>query len=502
MRSSTGILIMLLLLLQTERVIGQNTLQSRWLERSSAQHLLLDEGGATGWLRFPLPYASSLTSVLVEADVSHAKKPIFVHQGAGHSFFNLKGNSYLKVNKGLAIWGHTQYSTGKNRAVAWRSTADMDRLYPYFVADSVGGPLSKESYSFGGGVEKWLNHWFVAAELRYDAAQEYRTRDPRPRNITSDFIARLTVGQPVGAYLSALTLGYNQYKQQHSVTFYNERGGIQQWLMNGLGESFRRFDTNKPSLYYRAGAYELGATLSPLTHNQGWFVKGGYKRSTLTRILSGNNETPTNAYTQDALQVLVAYLWEGKGVAATLLNSKRIGKDFVVGPHSAGTYPILEALPQFIYRHQTARLTAIWSHTGKLQTSLLPSVAMENLLIRGLAPSRQIQTTMLEAQMQAQLTWRANQWNYLLASELGYTFPSRKNLALPRALLPEYRINYLEGEYAALVAPRICLSISPVVFCPLPGNTQGIQVKLRYAMEHYKGVATRHQTQLSLALYY
>ena len=111
---------------------------------------------------------------------------------------------------------------GNRRNVRWNSTADYLLLYPYIVADSVGGDLTTEEYAFGGGYARRIGRFDIALRGDYRAAQEYRQVDPRPHNVVSDFTVRLGAGMELGRSVLILDLRGRLYKQNSRISFFNE----------------------------------------------------------------------------------------------------------------------------------------------------------------------------------------------------------------------------------------------------------------------------------------
>ncbi len=53
--------------------------------------------------------------------------------------------------KHVSLWGTAHYANGKTRHIRYNETTDFDLLYPYVMADTVGGGVSrKETYDFTG----------------------------------------------------------------------------------------------------------------------------------------------------------------------------------------------------------------------------------------------------------------------------------------------------------------------------------------------------------------
>lgn len=129
----------------------------------------------------------------------------------------------------------------------WNSTADFLLLYPYVMADTLGGDLTFERYAFKAG---WASVWKkmkIGAEARFRAEHEYRTTDPRPRNIVTDLTLRFGASAPLlASHELGLTGGLRFYKQTNNVAFLREAGVIPEYHMLGLGMDYNASPATTP----------------------------------------------------------------------------------------------------------------------------------------------------------------------------------------------------------------------------------------------------------------
>jgi len=70
--------------------------------------------------------------------------------GDGLSQGEFFANSLVRLDSISAVTGNVSYHRGVRRNVLWNETSDFEILYPYVAADSVGGDMQKEQYSFMG----------------------------------------------------------------------------------------------------------------------------------------------------------------------------------------------------------------------------------------------------------------------------------------------------------------------------------------------------------------
>ena len=138
-----------------------------------------------------------------------------------------------------AVLMGASYERGVKRNVRWNETSDFTLLYPYVMADSVGGDLQREQYAFQGHYAGRSGDWTWGAGMAYRALHEYRQVDPRPRNVTSDFRVDGTAGRILGPYALALTLSCRRYHQLQNTAFVNPKGAnTTLFHMTGLGSHF------------------------------------------------------------------------------------------------------------------------------------------------------------------------------------------------------------------------------------------------------------------------
>lgn len=238
--------------------------------------------------------AASQTEVSVGYDYRHASTPIRLEQGTGHSRAFAHVDAFLRKGK-TTLWGEANYSNGSTRNIQFCETSDFELLYPYLMADTVGGKSKQERYHFLGGFSYPLGRWNLAAEGAYTALMEYRTRDPRPKNLSGDLkvcvAASYRMGNPHDGYVLGLALNARKYKQTNEVKLYNEVSVPTIYHLTGLGYDYYRFRGMNTSTYYKG--YGLGGKLDWSRVNQrGWFAHAEYGYLDIDKIISSLNELP------------------------------------------------------------------------------------------------------------------------------------------------------------------------------------------------------------------
>lgn len=116
------------------------------------------------------PYARqfSLSSLRLSGEYKNEKEAVIVQQGSGYRQGVFRAESYLHLNPRTTVWGHAGYRSGKIKSVCWNETSDFELLYPYIMADTAGGDLNTESYTFCGGYSRIYKHfsWGLSGDYR------------------------------------------------------------------------------------------------------------------------------------------------------------------------------------------------------------------------------------------------------------------------------------------------------------------------------------------------
>lgn len=237
----------------------------------------------------------SQTEVGVGYDYRHASTPMRLEQGDGHSRAFANVDAYLHKGK-ATLWGNAYYSNGSTRNIQFCETSDFELLYPYLMADTVGGKSQQERYHFLGGFSYPVgSRWHIGAEGSYAASMEYRTRDPRPKNLSGDLKAQLAAsyrwGNVQDGHVLGLAINARKYKQTNEVKLYNEVSTPTIYHLTGLGNDYYRFRGMNTSTYYKG--YGVGGAIDWMRASQrGWFAHAEYGYLDIDKIISSLNELP------------------------------------------------------------------------------------------------------------------------------------------------------------------------------------------------------------------
>ncbi|MDE6383158.1 MAG: hypothetical protein K2K79_02260 [Paramuribaculum sp.] len=263
--------------------------------------------------------------------------------GLGEHSWALQASTYTKY-RSSTLWGDASYTSGKTVDAVWNETADAELLYPYVMADSIGGDLKSERYSFHGGYADHTDRWAWGAELSYSAVQQYRDVDPRPRNVTGTLdVAAGAMWRFFGSYHAGIGLSMRKYKQTNDIDFKSEMGVDKIFHLTGLGNHYTRFDGTGLSTYYDGYRYGLDIDVYP-SDGRGWFASCTLSRFTFKTVLSDLNKLPMASAWHNELSAQAGWMSPGGGRAFGGLSGevrvyRRHGIENVFGDATSSIYP-------------------------------------------------------------------------------------------------------------------------------------------------------------------
>ena len=316
-----------------------------------------------------------------------------------------------------AVLMGASYERGVKRNVRWNETSDFTLLYPYVMADSVGGDLQREQYAFQGHYAGRSGGWTWGAGMAYRALHEYRQVDPRPRNVTSDFRVDGTAGRILGPYALALTLSYRRYHQLQNTAFVNPKGAnTTLFHMTGLGSHFARFaGTNAyVNVRYRGNGYAAALLLQPLS-GEGFQAGFRYGSLTTVRHLINQNEAPfTELWTQEVGTEISWIRRAGRRNWRITLDGRyefRQGTENLLDNFVSGQFRNLLDLTMYRNRNGFVCLQGVWQAVrGADRWSLSPFVSLPFLYAEYLYPARRLDLLALEAGTDVRWEHTAGAW--------------------------------------------------------------------------------------------
>ncbi|MBO4598248.1 MAG: hypothetical protein J5676_10305 [Bacteroidaceae bacterium] len=290
----------------------------------------------------------------IRAGYSHrsASSATVPEAGDGANAAGISINSYIKnLNANLSsttLWGGASYEHNKTENICFAETNDVETIYPYVTADCVGGWLKSELYKFRGGAsysklnEKLNSEITYAIEGEYSARLAYRTIDPRPNNLSSDFKIGFGFGLMKEKHFYAIDIALGKYKQTSSIKTYDQVSTPTFYHLTGAGNDYYRFRGNNTSSYYNGE--NIGATVTwGRKDNIGLFASAGAEFSDVEKIITSLNQLPLAKKNTTSANAKIGYTTRSErtewGVAAYAKIRNVKGTENIFGSAQDNIYP-------------------------------------------------------------------------------------------------------------------------------------------------------------------
>ncbi|SOD12188.1 DUF6850 family outer membrane beta-barrel protein [Pedobacter xixiisoli] len=298
-------LIFLIVFLSVANTYAQDTTYvNKVAEQVSPLVTLRDEMYSSPALR---PFYRNYNYALLAANLEKLDKDLYLKQeGSGYNSFRINSESFIKNITGISLWGKAYYNNEKIRQVNFNETLDYHYVYPYVMADTIGGDLNTETYYFGGGLSKKIGGLRYAFQGSFKGIQSFRNRDPRPKNISSDVNLSLSVAKELSKNKAlSFDLNLQKYNQDNGLTFVRELGFPLVYHDAGLGVYNEILAGTRLQAYYKGS--RLGAQLNfTPTNLNGFSAQLGYHQFQLSKELSSiiDNISEVN---EDNIHLALAY---------------------------------------------------------------------------------------------------------------------------------------------------------------------------------------------------
>ncbi|WP_316840656.1 DUF6850 family outer membrane beta-barrel protein [Pedobacter gandavensis] len=288
-----------------------------------------------------------------------------LQQGDGGQRFGFDTKAFLKHKDKDALWGSAGYSNGKRKNVMWNESSDYAIVAPYVMADTVGGDLSYEEYSFSGGYGIQLGKTMLGISGKYRALLEYRDIDPRPKNVVSDLEFEFGAARALNQkYQLSFGLSARKYTQENLVKFYSLVGAPLVYHMTGLGTDNKLIAGNKTNTYYNGGGYGLQLQLAP-KDKIGLFTNLEYRNFSFEKTILDLQALPVSELKSKLWKGELAYLLGDQerqyGLKLAASNEQRSGIEAKFDNRGQDNYVLISKNKNYLNQQSDFRLTGIYN---------------------------------------------------------------------------------------------------------------------------------------------
>lgn len=402
--------------------IASRISENYWTINNPKNKLLADINIANPILRWSASQAES-TSISLDGIISKEQEQTDFQKGDRSQYFGITALSQVKVNQNSLVWGGASYKNGETKNIRFNDNLDYELIYPYVMADTLGGAMNTERYMFNGGyLYSFTSGLHLAAELDYRAVMGSRQKDPRPKNTVSDLKFKLGIGHNFSTnYLLGLTLFAQKYKQDSNIQFMSSIKSVPIYHLSGLGERMPRFDGTFTSS--RHDGYSFGTSLGiNQKQSQGWHGNINYNHLQIEKIMTSINNLPLQEIKEDKINLTAGYFKKTWGVQ-TLINWKqRKGYENLYGSPQDGQYSIIATNQPYSHIIQSIIFNGYWqTNIAKATWYLQPMIGFIKDKETFDDPAQFIELTSTIAQVKSTFYWDNSKLGTIIFSQnLGY----------------------------------------------------------------------------------
>ncbi|MBS2210405.1 hypothetical protein KEM09_03285 [Carboxylicivirga mesophila] len=209
-------------------------------------------------------FADRFVSSQAGAQLLNTNQLSILEQGTRLTTYGLHFEGYQTLGSSV-LWGQASYSNVYQEDVRFNNVADFGFLYPYIIADSIGGDRKLETYTLKGGFQKQTTHLTYGIEAHYRATISNGNTDPRPLNTVSDLTIKAGVSKAIARHQLGAFAQYGSYSQELKVNSMADNRNDYIYLLRGFGLQQNRISGPYQSYNNNYFAITLGGglTLSP-----------------------------------------------------------------------------------------------------------------------------------------------------------------------------------------------------------------------------------------------
>lgn len=430
------------------------------------------------------------------------RMPVILQCGDGISAAEADVRAHQVLDGRSVAYAAVGYENALVRNVSWNSTSDYLLLYPYVMADTVGGDLNREKYAFRGGYARRDGAFAYGLEASYRALHEYRQRDPRPRNVTADFSFRASAGYVAGGYVSGLYGGTRLYRQVSDIAFYNESGANTSEIpMTGLGSYYVRFSGTGAYLsqHHRGSGWSLGWYLEPLEES-GCYASFSWDRLSVERQLARQNSAPITRLDVSDLRGTISWRFPRTLLTAYAFRQMRRGNEMVLDNGANNEYRVLGVFEMYTGKVREAGIAAVRAFgPARNEWTVSPEMSWRDFRAGYLYPYREMSVSGLEVRLGS--SWRRYSEDWMFSLQL--TPQGRIGLG-GRLSIPEEHTEARLSEmvhygYRALLSDRFGILADLEVGRRVRGG-RAISLALRTRLHHYSLLSWTYGCRVELGM--
>lgn len=295
------------------------------------------------------------------------RKSNLLQEGSNQRLFDISANAYQKLDGNKAVWGQAKYKQGKRENVQWNESADYDKIFPYVVADSIGGDIKYEHYRFEGGYVQQVSDFNIGVSGYYQAQVEYRKIDPRPKNVSSIFGFKIGGSRNFHDKIYVgINLDLEKYTQKHRMSFYNPLGSPTIYQLSGLGNYNSLLKGKRKDAYFEGWTYGVGVQLYE-PQNKTWFLTAEARWFDFEKLLPEFYDLQVGKIRDSEYKLSLGKLFIQDnvqwGFSIDGISKERVGTENLFMVQSTTNYVKIGDAERYKFQSKMARLKGLWKYT-------------------------------------------------------------------------------------------------------------------------------------------
>ncbi|MFA6831808.1 MAG: DUF6850 family outer membrane beta-barrel protein [Bacteroidaceae bacterium] len=310
-------------------------------------------------------YAHDKAEMSLTYTYERSPQAVVQQYGRGINQMEFEVNAYHILNKNSRLWGEVSYTNACTFDIQGTETSDYDLVYPYVVADEVGGDMKSEAYQFNTGYAWHHKKWTFGGTLGYRALLAYRDIDPRPKNTIGHLKSTISVAYDINlTHLWSVHIGGEKYKQATGISLYNPYKTVLFYHDTGLGTDYSRFSGKGCSTDITGQFYQFSMAYYPKTGN-GFGAQFDWKNKQLQKVLSGFNALPLNDLRSNSYKYIAYYVQNNLSnrwkIQSSWYTANRKGTENIFGSDASTTYEKISSRQYYNQRIYAGTIEGLYS---------------------------------------------------------------------------------------------------------------------------------------------
>ena len=423
--------------------------------------------------------------------------------GNKYNEYSFEANSFMNKDKHY-IWGKASYDNKHTDNIIWNESSDYDNIYPYVFADTIGGNnMIGEKYSFMGGYAQRNEKISWGIEFDYWALMEYRTKDPRPNNTTSDLHLNLGANYNLLPKYAIGIGGYlRKYKQTTTIEFKNALGRkTPLYHMTGLGNNVYLFANNETGTIYDGKGY--GANIQLLNREKkGINLTLGYENFSFDKQLNITQNLNLSSIKEDKLLGIVSYIKprvnRSYGVKIEGSYTNREGTENLFTKDGNNSYVKISSIKQYTNKVADIKLSFLYEQNlTNMKWYVTPSVSLYDKKEKHKTSLNHLEVTNLSFDLNPGLIYKIKNNPLQIESKIGFVSNLSSDLKITNLEPQQTLYQYIVRDYELQSSNVTNIGLSSRYDYCITAKQMAVYAKCEWYYAKYK---SEHNNLLSIYL--